>query len=201
MLRSTPPDPPEAPNCVSVGISVTAGTSAPASAAAALTASAPAPSPRRLIHAARASGPSSGHDMCTCMIQVTAAPIIACAIGGGTIRRLSAGTVSKKPMKNSTAAGRAYDGLLTWVENCSVHGTVRNQPQTSQRGARGRWRPAYHASAHNAANDSRFSSTNGDSGTGAMRSGTPTSSGCSAPGISLFVQTTSGPKYGQWPVA
>ena len=97
-------------------------------------------------------------------------------------------------MKNMQAAGSTYDGLLTWVENCSVHGTVRNHPQMSQRGTRGRCRHAYHASAPSAANDSRFSSTNGASGTGAIFSGTPTSSPCSAPGISLLVQTTSGPK-------
>src|SRR5205823_11202178 len=45
------------------------------------------------------------------------------------------------------------------------------------------------------------SSTYDASGYGATRSGRPTSSGCSAPGISLFVQTTSGPKYGHSPVA
>src|SRR5678815_2394279 len=119
------------------------------------------------------------------MTHVTAAPMNACATGGESRRRLKAGTVSKNPRKNTTAAGSTYEGLLTWVENCSVHGTVRNHPQISQRGTRGRWRQAYHASAPSAANDSRLSSTNGDSGNGAIFSGTPTSSPCNAPGISL----------------
>src|SRR6186713_2615827 len=47
----------------------------------------------------------------------------------------------------------------------------------------------------------RFKNTYGASGTGAIASGRPTRSGCSAPGISLSVHTTSGPKYGQSPVA
>ena len=105
-----------------------------------------------------------------------------------------AGTASKKPMKKMMAAGSTYEGLLTCVENCSVHGAVRNHPQTSQRGSDGSRRQTYHASAQSAANESRFRKTNGASGMGAILSGTPTSSGCSAPEIALCVQTTSGPK-------
>src|SRR6185295_13875907 len=135
------------------------------------------------------------------MTQVTAAPINACASDGESLRRVKAGTVSKKPRKNTIAAGSTYEGLVTCVENCSVHGTVRNHPQISQRGARGSCSQVYQASAESAANDSRLSSTNGASGTGARAKGRPTSSACSAPGISLWVQTTSGPKNGQCPVA
>jgi hypothetical protein len=135
------------------------------------------------------------------MIHVSAAPIIACATGAGMRRRLSAGTVSKKPMKNTAAAGSTYDGLITCVENCSVHGTVRNHPQINQCGACGRCSQAYHASAASATNDRTFSSTNGASGTGATESGTLMSRACSAPGITLLVHTTSGPKNGHSPVA
>ena len=62
-------------------------------------------------------------------------------------------------------------------------------------------RMMYHMNQTKAANESRFRRTNGDSGIGAMLSGIPTSSACSAPGISLLVHTTSGPKNGQRPVA
>ena len=82
-----------------------------------------------------------------------------------------------------------------------IHGIVKNQPQISQRGIDGTRRDTNKASAASDAADSRFSSTNGDSGTGTSFSGAPTSHGCSAPGISLFVHTTSGPKYGHCPVA
>jgi hypothetical protein len=175
--------------------------SAPAAQAAAFTASAEAPSPRRLSQANSRKGPSSGHDMWICMIQVIAAPISACATGGETRRRPSDGTASKKPRKNTIAAGSTYDGLFTCVENCSVQGIVRNHPQINQRGERGSCSQVYHASAASAPNERRFSSTNGASGIGARASGTPTSSACSAPGISLLVHTTSGPKKGQCPVA
>src|SRR6267142_5070325 len=87
------------------------------------------------------------------------------------------------------------------AENCTVQGIVRNHPQISQRGAPGRWALTYDANTASAANDVRFKRTNGDSGYGAIRSGTPTSNACSAPGISLLVHTTSGPKYGHSPVA
>ena len=49
--------------------------------------------------------------------------------------------------------------------------------------------------------DRMLSGRNGASGTGQIRIGSPTSNPCRAPGISLVVQTTSGPKYGQAPVA
>ncbi len=87
------------------------------------------------------------------------------------------------------------------AENSMVQGMVRNHPQISQRGACGSCAHAYQASAQIAANDSRFSRMNGDSGIASTRSGRPTSSACSAPGISLRVQTTSGPKNGHAAVA
>src|SRR5712691_1786485 len=117
------------------------------------------------------------------------------------VPRRKAGTASKKPVKNTTAAGRTYDGLMTCVEYCNVHGIVNNQPQISQRGSAGNRFESKTANAASAPVDSTFNSTNGASGTGAILSGTPTSSACSAPGISLLVHTTSGPKYGQCPVA
>src|SRR5262245_10394326 len=104
-------------------------------------------------------------------------------------------------MKNTTAPASTYDGLMTWVENCSVQGTVMNHPQTSHAGSAVSRRVTYHANAARAANDRMFRSTNGASGHGAIRSGRPTSKPCRAPGISLLVQTTSAPKYGHWPVA
>ena len=135
------------------------------------------------------------------MIHVMAAPIARNAARGVKTPIDRAGTASKKPMKNRMAAGSTYEGLLTCVENCSVHGAVRNHPQTSQRGSDGSRRQTYHASAQSEANESTFRKTNGASGMGAILSGTPTSSGCSAPEIALCVQTTSGPKYGHSPVA
>ena len=91
--------------------------------------------------------------------------------------------------------------LIKWSENCIVHGIVKSHPQINQRGAAGRWAPTYHAKTQSAANDTDASATYGDSGYGAARSGRPTRRPCSAPGISLFVHTTSGPKYGHSPVA
>ena len=159
------------------------------------------PSDRRLHNAHALNGSRSGQDMWSCMTEVSPAPIIRKAIAGRSQPIDQTGTASKKPMKNSTAPASTYDGLVMCVENCSVHGTVMNHPQTSHRGSDGRRRVMYHASMASAANDSRFSRTNGASGHGATRSGSPTSRPCSAPGISLFVQTTSAPKNGQWPVA
>ena len=59
------------------------------------------------------------------------------------------------------------------AENSMVQGMVRNHPQISQRGACGSCAHAYQASAQIAANDSRFNSTNGDSGIASTRSGRP----------------------------
>src|SRR6516162_8401610 len=135
------------------------------------------------------------------MTHVTPAPIMKNAAAGLMTPIEKVGTASKKPMKNTIAPGRTYDGLMMCVENCSVHGIVRNQLHTSQRGSHGSRRVAYHASHASVANDNRFSRTNGDSGRGTSRSGPPTSRPCRAPGISLLVQTTSPPKNGQSPVA
>src|SRR5262249_13450492 len=143
---------------------------------------------------------SSGHDMWICISHVSAAPIIACANDGGMRPRLSAGTLSKNPRKKTSDAGRMYDVLIKCPENSIVHGIVSSHPHISHRGASGRCSPAYHANAHSAANDKSASSTYGDSGYGAIRKGRPTSNPCSAPGISLFVHTTSGPKNGHCPV-
>ena len=184
-----------------MGSSSAPGISAPPAKAAASSASAPAPSDRRLIQAAAANGSSSGHDMWICISQAAANPIAAKARGADRRRRLKVGTASKKPRKKTIAGARMYDVLMMCVENCSVHGIVRNQPQINHRGTAGSCRHAYHASAAIAANDSRFSSTKGASGIARMRSGRPTSMACSAPGISLRVQTTSGPKKGQADVA
>ena len=65
-----------------------------------------APSDRLPSHAINTNGTSSGHDMWICMIHVSAPPMSACPIGGDRRRRLKAGTVSKKPRKNTTAAGK-----------------------------------------------------------------------------------------------
>src|SRR5262245_27744194 len=111
------------------------------------------------------------------------------------------GTASKNPRKKIKAGASRYDGLMMCVENSSVHGTVINQPQTSHSGSCGRRLVMYQAKRPSVATDSRFSSTNGASGAATIFKGNPTSRGCSAPGISLFVHTTSAPKYGQSPVA
>ena len=55
-----------------------------------------------------------------------------------------------------------------------------DQPARERRLVGGRYRQA---SAQSAANESTLRKTNGASGMGAIRSGTPTSSGCSAPAI------------------
>src|SRR5262249_29307580 len=146
-------------------------------------------------------GSSSGHCMWNCITHVTAAPMSACAAGRGTRPRLKAGTLSKKPRKKMSDAARTYDVLSRWVEDSMVHGIVNSQPHRSHRGIPGRCSPTYHAKAQSAPNDSNASSTYGDSGYGAIRKGIPTRSPCSAPGISLFVHTTSGPKNGHSPVA
>ena len=83
---------------------------------------------------------------------------------------------------------------MMWVENSSVHGSVISQPQTSHAGNEGRRTVMYHANAASAAIEMRLSRTYGASGTGTMLRGTPTSRPCRAPGISLFVQTTSAPE-------
>src|SRR5450759_1659440 len=116
----------------------------------------------------------------------------ATAVGSDTRRSLKLGAAPHKQRKNTMDGDRMYDVLMMCVENWRVHGIVRNHPQMSQRGALGSCSHVYHASALIAANDSRFSSTNGDSGIASIRSGRPTSNACSAPGISLRVQTTSG---------
>ena len=87
------------------------------------------------------------------------------------------------------------------VENSRVHGSVISHAHISHLGSWGRRAVMYQANAASAAIDRRLRKTKGASGSGTMRSGTPTSSACRAPGISLFVHTTSGPKYGQTPVA
>src|SRR5215217_2209202 len=112
------------------------------------------------------------------------------AAAGGRRRRLMRGVASKKPRKKRMDGARMYDVLMTCAENCSVHGAVRNHPQISQGGADGSCWQTYHASAQTAPNDKRLSSTNGASGIGITVSGRPTSRACSAPGISLRVQTT-----------
>src|SRR5436190_22430892 len=104
-------------------------------------------------------------------------------------------------MKNAAAGASRYDGLMMCVENSSVQGSVISQPQTSQRGTDGSRAETYQANAPSPQTDSRLRKTYGASGTGMTSSGIPTSSACSAPGIWLLVQTTSGPKYGQTPVA
>src|SRR4051812_2857637 len=119
--------------------------------------------------------------MWICITHVSAAPIIRCAIDGRMTRSENTGTASKNPRKNTTAAGSTYDGFVMWVENCSTHGTVMNQPQISHRGAHGTRFDAYHASAASDANESRFSRTNADSGTGTIRSGVLIRTPCSAP--------------------
>src|SRR6185436_19959997 len=94
-----------------------------------------------------------------------------------------------------------YDGLMTCVENSRVHGRLMSHPHTSHLGSWGRRALMYQAKRASPASDKRFKSTYGASGTGAIANGRPTSSGCSAPGIWLSVHVTSGPKYGQSPVA
>ncbi len=84
-----------------------------------------------------AKGSSSGHDMWTCMIQVSAAPIARNAVRGESTPIDNAGTASKKPTKKRIAAGSTYEGLLTCVENWSVQGAVSSHPQTSHRGSDG----------------------------------------------------------------
>src|SRR5262245_7046517 len=105
------------------------------------------------------------------MTASTPAPISKNATGVGSLPRRNTGTASKNPMKNTSAGARTYDGLTTWVENSSVQGTVISQPHTSHRGTCGTRSQTYHANHASAPNESRFTRTNGDSGTGTIRSG------------------------------
>ena len=95
--------------------------------------------------------------MWICITHKSAAPISAKPAAGGTRPRRNSGAASKNPMKNATAAGSTYDGLMMWVENCSVHGIVNSQPQTSQRGTDGTRAQMYQACAASAIAESRFS--------------------------------------------
>src|SRR5262245_61758907 len=111
------------------------------------------------------------------------------------------GTASKNPRKKISAGASRYDGLMTCVENSSVHGTVISQPQTSHSGNVGSLLVMYQANRPRVATDSRFNRTNGASGIATILKGNPTRRGWRAPGISLLVHTTSAPKYGLSPVA
>ena len=144
--------------------------------------------------ASAAYGRSNGQDMWIWMTHPVAAPIRPKASGTGIFPRRKTGTASKKPMKKAIDGTSRYEGLRMWAESCSVQGSVISQPQTSQAGSEGMRALMYHASAARAAMDIRLMNTYGASGIGAMRSGMPTSSACSAPGIWLSVQTTSAPK-------
>src|SRR5258708_3181665 len=139
--------------------------------------------------------------MWICIVHRRAVPISANAEEGRTTFSRKAGMDSKNPMKNATAPGRMYDVLMTCVENCSVHGAVNSHPQMSHRGTDGRRLQRYQASAASARDERTPSRTIGDSGIGSTLKGTPTRRPWSAPGISLFVQTTSAPKNGHRPVA
>src|SRR5438128_445740 len=139
-------------------------------------------------------GSSNGHDMWICSIQATPKPINENDTGNAISPALVAGNASRNPTKNTAAPGRMYDVLIMCAENWSVHGTIMIQPQTSQRGNEGRRLQTDHASTASAPNEHRLRRTIGDSGTGNTFKGTLMSNACRAPGISLSVHTTSGPK-------
>src|SRR6266404_161404 len=117
------------------------------------------------------------------------------AVGSATSPARVHGKASRKPRKNTTEPGRMYDVLIMCVEKWTVHGTVMIQPHTSQRGREGRRLQTYQARPLSAPKESRLRKTIGDSGMGSIFRGTLISSACRAPGISLRVHTTSGPKY------
>ncbi len=201
MFLAVPPPPACQPNFTMVGTRNIPKIRRPHSNAPAYRVADATPSDQRESKANAAYGSSSGHDMWTCSTHGIAAPIITNATAGETIPRLKTGTASKKPTKNTSAGASTYEGLMTCVENSSVHGNVINQPHTSHFGSEGRRRVRYHANPASAAIEMMLRNTNDDSGTPTIFMGRPTRSDWSAPGISLFVQTTSGPKYGQAPVA
>ena len=150
-----------------------------------------------------ANGSSSGHDMWICISHATAAPITRKGRPAAAARRrLKPGSASKKPRKKRIAGARMYDVLMRCAENWIVHGNGE-EPSPDQPARR---RPAAvctrttraRRSPRTTAGSAGRTATRGSAAT---RSGRPTSSACSAPGISLRVQTTSGPKNGQAPVA
>src|SRR5512135_1810221 len=112
----------------------------------------------------------------------TPAPISSHDRNGGTAPTRKDGAASRKPTKKTSAPGRTYDTFTTWVEKLSVQGSVRSAPHTTHFGTTGTRRQRYHAKRASAPNDSRFSSTNGASGTGHAERGQRISSPCIAPG-------------------
>ena len=72
--------------------------------------------------------------MWICISHAIPNPMTAKAAGAGSSCSRRSGVASKKPRKNTIAGARMYDVLIMCVENCSVHGMVRNHPQISQRG-------------------------------------------------------------------
>ncbi len=78
---------------------------------------------------------------------------------------------------------------------------MNSDAQINQRGTLGNLRDRYQASSDNAAKDTTFRKTAGDSGAGQMVSGSRISQPSNAPGTCPPVQTTSAPKYGQSPRA
>ena len=103
--------------------------------------------------------------MWICISHATASPIIANATRGGMQPQAEPGIASKKPRKNTIAGARMYE-RVDHVRRELERPRNRQEPAPDQpaRRAAAAARQAYHASAQSAANDSRFSSTNGDSG-------------------------------------